>query len=253
MDKKDKVFVFISKNLYRLLCLFFTLLSGVFLSCLAITSWAEVNKTIFFIAVAGLSIAFLLNIKNWYDEHNKKYYDIPFHNLCIRLFDTYFKNWNDNPENAPNFRVSVMLAREERKSKRKYAQCYTRYQSGQQKESKVRFYEDEGEGAAGIVLASGVPSNITEPLPDFNIDPEGYIKETKRIYNFDREKTLALNVKARAYWCVPIREFDMEKDIIAIVSMDTMLPEAFTSESFKKIIAPKIIAEINSFSSGVVI
>ena len=251
MNKKDRAFLFISKNLYKLLWLLATLLSGVFLSCLAITSWDQVNKTVFLSAISALIVTFGLNIKDWYDEHNKKYYDIPYHNLCIRLFDTYFRNWDDNPKNGPNFRVSVMLTKEDKKAKRNYAQCHTRYQSGQQKESRVKFYE--GEGAAGIVLASGVPSNFTEPLPDFNIDPEGYISESKRVYNLDREKVLALNVKARAYWCVPIRKFDMEKEIIAVVSIDTMLPEAFNNEDFKKIIAPKIITEINSFSSGVVV
>jgi len=251
MTKKDSIFLFISKNLYKLLLLISSLLGGVFISCLAITSWDQVNKIIFYLAIFTIITAIALTIKEWYDEHNKKYYDIPYQNLCIRLFDTYFRNWNDDPNNASKFRVSILLVKEDKEKKKKYAECHARYQTGERKKSEIRFYE--GEGAAGTVIATGLPSAFPEPLPDFEQDPERYISECERIYNLNREKVLKLNVKARAYWCVPIRRFSVERELIAVVSIDSMLPNAFNSETFKKILAPKIISEINSFSSGIVI
>ena len=64
---------------------------------------------------------------------------------------------------------------------------------------------------------------------------------------------MSLNVKARAYWCVPLRRFDMEKEMIGIVSFDTMLPDAFNSDNFKNDVSVAIIAEIESFCAGMVI
>ena len=171
--------------------------------------------------------------------------------LCARLFQGYFSDSEEALNQQDIFRITVFGIRKKYLVFGSKVLYYlTRYQHGSSEEQpKVTF--SPGEGAAGQAYLTNTV--IFQPsLPDYNVNPDLYIKKTQEQYNLSEKKTKDLNRHARSYICFPMKSFEICVKPKAILSIDCMLPDMFyENHEFQEKMLPDITKTIDCSSAEV--
>ena len=173
------------------------------------------------------------------------------YNLCVRLFDHYFREEEEMQGQKDIYRITVFgLRRKLFFFGPKRLHYVTRYQHGAS-EDNPRIVFKPGEGAAGQAYLSNTV--IFQPsLPDYSQAPQNYIRLSKERYNLDEEKVKALNRHARSYICFPMRGVEIGGKPRAIVSIDCLLPDVFyENKHFQDNMLPDIMKSIDCSSAEV--